>query len=874
MEYKYKFSVVIPIYNVEQYLEETIESIINQTIGFKDNIQLILINDGSPDNSGEICKKYKKLYPNNVVYIEQENSGVSAARNNGIKHIEGELTTFLDSDDKWSLNAFKDAYEQYSKNPEIGVFSCKMVFFDGRKGNHQLNYKYAKNQVVDIFKQYRYPQLSSSSVFIRSDRLKDKQYCTDIKYSEDNRLINEIILEDRYYMVLSNPVYYYRKRMNESSAIQNQLFDETYYTVTPIKVYKYLFEYSQKIYGSIIPYVQNLVLYDLSWRVTIDKNSLFVTDEYKSIIVDLLNNIDDYIITDHKTLDLAKKVYILGLKYGIDYAKRISYYDTGIMIDGINYNRKNLGFLIIDNIIFRDNNMVLYGKLDTKFIDREKLEIITEKENYTIDYYELTNDYDEITFENEKLHEFVGIKISIDITENFELQFKHKGLTILPRFKKMTYFDEKMPCTYHVYKNRLLYFLGDTLYCTKKGTKEKKLERKIRKYLFKNKKYKSILIRMYMKIAKIFKKKKIMLISDRVDKADDNGEHFFKYMLKEHKNIKSYYIISKKSPDYERMKKYGKVLDNNSFKYKMLFQIADYIVSSQAEDYVFNILGKGTNYVKDQYYFKYIFLQHGIIKDDLSPWLNINTKKMDMFVTSCKDEYQSLLDCKYYFGPEVVKMTGLPRFDMLLKKSKEIEKKKQIMVAVTWRSTLVSKIDKNTGKRLYNDKFKETEYFKNINNLLNDERLLKVLKNKGYIMKFIPHPNLLSQIEDFDKNDYVEFDTKQVDYQKEFCENSLLITDYSSTFFDFAYLNKPVIYYQYDQDEFYDMQVYNKGYFEYEKNGFGPVCKEYDELINQIIKTVENDCKIEEKYLKRIESFYTYHDDKNCDRVYEEIMKL
>ena len=65
----FKFSVIMPIYDVEEFLDEAIQSIINQTIGFKDNVQLILINDGSPDQSDVICKKYKELYPDNVLYI-------------------------------------------------------------------------------------------------------------------------------------------------------------------------------------------------------------------------------------------------------------------------------------------------------------------------------------------------------------------------------------------------------------------------------------------------------------------------------------------------------------------------------------------------------------------------------------------------------------------------------------------------------------------------------------------------------------------------------------------------------------------------------------------------------------------------------------
>ena len=85
---KYKVSVVIPIYNVKDYIEDAIKSIINQSIGFE-NIQLILVNDGSPYGEKEICKKYADMYEN-IVFIDQENTGVSQARNNGIELATGE----------------------------------------------------------------------------------------------------------------------------------------------------------------------------------------------------------------------------------------------------------------------------------------------------------------------------------------------------------------------------------------------------------------------------------------------------------------------------------------------------------------------------------------------------------------------------------------------------------------------------------------------------------------------------------------------------------------------------------------------------------------------------------------------------------------
>ena len=96
---QFKISVVIPVYNVELYVAETIESVIRQDIGFEENVQIVLVNDGSPDGSGQICEEYAKRYPENIQYVYQENAGVSVARNTGMDYIKGKYVNFLDSDD-------------------------------------------------------------------------------------------------------------------------------------------------------------------------------------------------------------------------------------------------------------------------------------------------------------------------------------------------------------------------------------------------------------------------------------------------------------------------------------------------------------------------------------------------------------------------------------------------------------------------------------------------------------------------------------------------------------------------------------------------------------------------------------------------------
>ena len=129
-DYKYKFSIVMAVYNVEPFIEEAINSVINQTIGFRENVQLILVDDGSSDNSGAICDAYKEKYPDNIIVIHKENGGAASARNEGLKHIKGEYTNFFDPDDLLSSDTLKKVYEFFKINENvIDIVSIPLYFF-------------------------------------------------------------------------------------------------------------------------------------------------------------------------------------------------------------------------------------------------------------------------------------------------------------------------------------------------------------------------------------------------------------------------------------------------------------------------------------------------------------------------------------------------------------------------------------------------------------------------------------------------------------------------------------------------------------------------------------------------------------------------
>ena len=197
---------------------------------------------------------------------------------------------------------------------------------------------------------------------------------------------------------------------------------------------------------------------------------------------------------------------------------------------------------------------------------------------------------------------------------------------------------------------------------------------------------KSSKILFYKTKKKILKRKnknnnkhyKIWLINDRRDRAGDNGEYFFRYIKSKKLNgIKAYFTIEKNSSDYKRLKSFGKVLDIDSDRYLNKFLLGDKIITSISNSWVTNPFNEDQIYIRDLLHFDVIFLQHGIIKDDLSKYLNRFHTNYSMFVTSSKKEYRSILDTKYGYNLNNVILTGLPRYDNLerMKNNINIEKK-------------------------------------------------------------------------------------------------------------------------------------------------------------------------------------------------------
>ena len=183
------FSVIIAVYNTGRYLDDSIGSLLNQTINFS-NIQIILVNDGSSDNSEEICLKYQKEYNKNIVYIKIKHSGVSKARNIGLDYAKGEFINFLDADDKWDSEALMHVSIFLKENKNVDIVAGRLLFFEAINGYHPLDYKFYKTRVVNLTREYNCIQLSGASSFFRNSLIKEKRFAEDVFTGEDTIFIN------------------------------------------------------------------------------------------------------------------------------------------------------------------------------------------------------------------------------------------------------------------------------------------------------------------------------------------------------------------------------------------------------------------------------------------------------------------------------------------------------------------------------------------------------------------------------------------------------------------------------------------------------------------------------------------------------------
>ncbi len=365
-------------------------------------------------------------------------------------------------------------------------------------------------------------------------------------------------------------------------------------------------------------------------------------------------------------------------------------------------------------------------------------------------------------------------------------------------------------------------------------------------------------------IAKIFIRD-FWLVGEEKNEARDNGYWFFKWVRQNHPEQKIAYVINKKCADYKNVKDLGKVINWGGFSHWLWYLIAKKNISSQkgckpnaAACYLFETklrLWRNNRY----------FLQHGVIKDNLD-WLYYDKCYFKLFCVSAKPEYD-YVSANFGYPNGIIECTGLARFDGL---HEHHVQSKTILVMPTWRNYLVRPHGVTTKAELKKE-FAGSAFFKKWAEFLCSEKLRDILGDNGYNLVFYPHRNMQIYL-DFFVNlalpDCVSIANPELlSVQNALKQADCLITDYSSVFFDFAYMKKPIVFYQFDEAEFRANQ-YAEGYFDYHANPLGKWSGTLDECLDLLKEQIESGCPQNDN----VKEFFEIYDDKNCERIYNAIL--
>lgn len=849
-QYKYDVSFVIPVYNVEKYLRECLDSIINQKYDFK-KIEVILINDGSKDNSLEICKEYSKKYDNFKV-IDKKNEGVSVARNAGIREASGKYILILDSDDFISKDSVSELYNFFEKHyNEVDIVTYPIYFYtlDEKTELHPRYKAYDKDSGIYDINEYIY--LNQSTVNIMIKNTKELFYDETMKLSEDQKFDTQLIMKKEKIGYCNSAIYYYRRYGGGVSQNINSM----------IYCFESIMEYNEwliKTYtrnGKLSKYIQSLIANTINWRMR--TNQLipyqYENEEYEKAyarIVNLVKNIDNYVIINMNNMSLLHKSFLLKLK-GEKFELSVDNDEIITSVGDLELDKRDKITLELTNFYFSDNVLHINGYFNMQIFEHVRPSVymvITNKDRSIVEK-ECELKYSKWSEKTAyfKTNDLYRIEEKIDTNNILDVQF----YILIKEMKYKVYLKNKKTSTYIIKNNNIYAYIKNTekIYIKNKNIFnifKFRIQKRLR-YVTKNIRL-AVLRNIYMCT---YTKRPTWLYMDRKG-IFDNGYYQFKHDFNKKDGVKRYFVYDDKFEDIKEMftpeeQKY--LLKYKSLKHRKLYLKCDLLLCSFSDEVTYSPFGKNNHKYLDIKNYKFIYLQHGVLHANLQLMYGREFTEIYKFVISSEFEEKNLNE-NYLYLPEDFIRTGMPRFDITKKEKVALENR--IIFAPTWRNYLIGPIVK--GKRaLFEEKFINSSYYKKINDVLNDSKLINKLEKNNITLNFKLHPIFKGYKNLFKtQSDHIVVDCDDAELGK----YKMFITDFSSFQFDFIKYDRPILYFLPDEMEFKGgLHSYRKLDLKY-KDAFGDLYLDSSELVDRIIKEIDSNFENSPKYSTRMNNFF------------------
>ena len=246
-----KVSIIVPFYNVENYIEKCLQSLVNQTL---EDVEIILVNDGSQDGTKEIAKQFVEKYPNKIMYLEKENGGLSDARNYAIPYAKGEYIAFLDSDDYVEANMYEEMYNK-AKEENLDYVECDFLWEYPDKSLESKGKQYSNKKEMFI-----YTRVVAWNKLIRREIVEDNhlEFPKGYRY-EDVEFFYKLLPLIHNYGIVEKPFIHYVQRENSISNVQNtrtkEIIDVLRHVIDYYKRNQLFDEYKEEIEYTYTRYI-------------------------------------------------------------------------------------------------------------------------------------------------------------------------------------------------------------------------------------------------------------------------------------------------------------------------------------------------------------------------------------------------------------------------------------------------------------------------------------------------------------------------------------------------------------------------------------------------------------------------------------------
>ncbi|UWX96111.1 glycosyltransferase [Arthrobacter zhaoxinii] len=881
---------MVALYNVAEYVPAFLESLRTQSYPLQ-NLNIVVVDDGSTDNSAELVDRWARQNHPALRLVRQENAGPGAARNVGLVLAENSWVTFCDPDDIFHPSYFQDVanFLECDTNGAAQLLATRLVQFQDGTSNlnhsHPLGKKFRfGNSLVSLEENPEYIQLHGPTAFLRRDVLARHELTFDERIRpkfEDSNLIG------RYLAVVDEPVlgivatarYLYRRnRRQGASLVARAWADPRAYNELPRYGYLGMLQAINERLGRIPHWAQYMVLYDLVWFYIDDKrmhsHTAGATAEHQETMHALLEEI--VALLDTEVIDTFSVVSQGWIFHNIlrSYYKRLESVPPVVQETARDEQRGTVRYSYLFQARHPEEKIFLDGApvapLAAKVRDHQVLGRTLIRERILILpeglQLEMVLDGTPAVITTDR-----GVPLQPSQVPEQLPGFRLMQPAVAPMApaslaKRITQLSRKVDT---LRQNRTLHrSLTGKSAPAEAWDSSTRLARRVtkRRRAAQQAKADQQLIARAGQEPAVSRYKDAWILMDRIGRADDNAEHLYRYLLRERPDVNAWFLLDRQSQDWDRLIRDGfKLVEYGSDESVLLYLNAAFKISSHANHNVEypvskRRFGPGTA--------RFVFLQHGVIKDDMSLWLN--TKDIALMVTASVAEYESIAGDGngYNLTPYEVKPTGFARHDTLLQSARRspVEGRRTILIAPTWRQYLGKELAAADSDAARVRIFEESEFGSAWLQLLRSAELREFCVSRGHRILFLPHPELEVMVPLLDLPDHVQSAKyPDISVQEKLVEAHTLVTDHSSIAFDGAYAGARVLYMQPDSDDIFGGgHVYRKGYFDYDRDGLGPVADSVDDAVALLIRVDAAESAV---YKERVQRTFHVWDSNSCARI-------